>query len=408
MTAIGRRPVLALLAAGATVAVLPRSATAELTKYQLVLPKPTGPFRIGVTELHLVDKSRADLWVPSRRRELMISIWYPAVASTHGPRNPYAPAKVAGALADEVGSALGLASGTVDYAGTPTHARTGIPALGRHPVVVYSPGFGTSRLLGTNHVEDLVSRGYVVVTMDHTGEAPVEFPDGRVAPVVVPVEELEKAVAVRVADTKFVLGELGRLARGENPDAERRPLPRGLAHALELRKVGMLGYSLGGFTAAETMLTDRRIAAGVDLDGTLQYAFPDGELSEVAKRGLDRPFLLFGGADHSHLPQPGHPMNDPSWTSFWANQRGWKLNLRLPDGTHSSFADYQFSLPAVAKAFGVPADAVTGLVGTVDPARSIVAQRAYLAAYFDQFLKRRPQHLLLGESPRYPDVRFVR
>ncbi|WP_460655234.1 alpha/beta hydrolase family protein [Kribbella endophytica] len=408
MTAIGRRPVLALLAAGATVAVLPRSATADLAKYQLVLPEPTGRFRIGVTELHLVDDSRADVWVPSRRRELMVSIWYPAVPSTHGSRNPYAPAKVATALADEVGSALGLASGTVDYAGTPTHARTGIAALGRHPVIVYSPGFGTSRLLGTQHVEDLVSRGYVVVTMDHTGEAPVEFPDGRVSPVVAPVEELERAVAVRVADTKYVLGQLARLARGVNPDAERRSLPRGLGHALDLRKVGMLGYSLGGFTAAQTMLTDRRIAAGVDLDGTLQYAFPDGELSEVAKRGLDRPFLLFGGADHSHLSQPGQPMNDPSWTSFWAHQRGWKLNLRLPEGTHSSFADYQFSLPAIAKAFGVPADAVTGLLGTVDPARSVAAQRAYLAAYFDQFLKHRPQHLLLGESPKYPDVRFVR
>lgn len=47
-------------------------------------------------------------------------------------------------------------------------------------------------------------------------------------------------------------------------------------------------------------------------------------------------------------------------------------------------------------------------LGTVDPERSVAAQRAYLGAYFDQFLKGRPQRLLVKESPRYPDVEFVR
>lgn len=104
----------------------------------------------------------------------------------------------------------------LDYTPTATHARTGAPALGRHPVVIYSPGFKTSRLLGTNHVEELVSRGYVVVTVDHTGEAPVEFPGGRVAPVVTPDDTLEKATGVRVADTRFVLDALESLAAGRN------------------------------------------------------------------------------------------------------------------------------------------------------------------------------------------------
>jgi predicted dienelactone hydrolase len=105
---------------------------------------------------------------------------------------------------------------------------------------------------------------------------------------------------VRVADTKYVLRTLERLAAGQNPDAEQRTLPRGLGRALDLRKVGMFGYSLGGFAAGETMVTDRRIDAGANLDGTMQFGFPEGVLSEVAKRGLDRPFLLFGAMGHSH------------------------------------------------------------------------------------------------------------
>ena len=59
-------------------------------------------------------------------------------------------------------------------------------------------------------------------------------------------------------------------------------------------------------------------------------------------------------------------------------------------------------------AHGVPGETVIALLGTVDPERSVAAQRAYLGAYFDKFLKGRPQRLLVQESPRYPDVKFVR
>ncbi|ONI67291.1 hypothetical protein BWI15_29540 [Kribbella sp. ALI-6-A] len=416
---VRRRSLLALAAttllltpAGAAVAsgnimTGPPEPVATTTAYRPELPRPTGRHAIGTTELHLVDSSRTDPWSGSARpRELMAGVWYPAVP-TAGPRAPYVPAEIARTLARDLTDLFELTPEQLDYAGVRSHARTGVPAYGRHPVVLYSPGFGTSRLMGTNHVEDLVSRGYVVVTIDHTGEAPVRFPGGRVTPAVVSHDAIKKALGVRVADTRFVLDQLGRLAAGANPDAEHRPLPAGLRHALDLRRTGMFGYSLGGFAAAETMLVDRRIDAGANLDGTMGFG-PDGELSESAKRGLDRPFLLFGAQGHSHLPQPGAPWNDPSWTSFWQHQRGWKLDLSLPRGTHGSFADYQFSVPGLAQHAGVPDEVVDSLLGTVDPARSVRAQRAYLAAYFDQFLKGRPQALLRKESPRHPDVQFVR
>lgn len=418
MTTMKRRTVLALLAAGVTATAVPQVAgaspssavTAPPTSYRLKLPEPTGPYPIGTTEVHLVDKSRVDPWVSGRKRELMISIWYPALPGAHAPHAPYAPAGAAVPLADQTGAVIDLKPGQLDFAGTRTHARSGVPAFGRHPVVLYSPGMGTSRLMGTNHVEDLVSRGYVVVTMDHTGEAPVEFPGGRVVPTTMPTSQdvIKPATAVRVADTRFVLDSLTRLAAGANPDAGHRRLPKGLWRALDLRRTGMFGYSLGGFATAETMLVDRRIDAGANLDGTLQYGHPDLELSEVAKKGLDRPVLLFASQHHTHLPQPGSPYEDRSWVSFWKNQRGWKLDLRLPEGTHGAFADYQFMIPAAAEEFGVPAAKVEALLGTVDPERSVAAQRAYLGAYFDQFLKGRPQRLLLGESPQHPDVQFVR
>ncbi|MFG1819289.1 alpha/beta hydrolase family protein [Kribbella sp. NPDC049174] len=412
MTTMSRRTVLGLLASGVAVSAVPWTAQAEVgtgvgsgAGYRLELPRPTGPYPIATVELHLVDNRRQDPWGSGQTRELMVSVWYPAFPV--GPQAFYAPAQAAVPLADEVAVTLGLRPGQVDYARTATHARLGAPVLGRrHPIILYSPGLGTSRILGTNHVEELASRGYVVVTIDHTGEAPVQFPDGSVAPVVLPTDDNKTAIQARVADTRFVLDALADLAVGNNPDAEGRALPTGLADALDLRRTGMFGYSAGGFTAAETMLVDRRIDAGVNLDGTLQYSFPQGELSEVAKRGLDRPFLLFGADGHSHLP--GGSFEDPSWMSFWANQRGWNLDLSIPTGTHGAFADYQFSVPAIAAKYGVPNEDVTRFLGTVNPSGSIRGQRAYLTAFFARFLRGLRQPLLDRPSPKYPEVVFAR
>jgi hypothetical protein len=41
------------------------------------LPAPTGRKALGTTAPHLIDQSRPDPTMPSGRRELMISIWYP-------------------------------------------------------------------------------------------------------------------------------------------------------------------------------------------------------------------------------------------------------------------------------------------------------------------------------------------
>lgn len=44
------------------------------------LSEPSGRHAIGTVSLHLVDRSRADPWVAATSyRELMVSVWYPAV-----------------------------------------------------------------------------------------------------------------------------------------------------------------------------------------------------------------------------------------------------------------------------------------------------------------------------------------
>ncbi|MEV8376816.1 hypothetical protein AB0P21_29005 [Kribbella sp. NPDC056861] len=366
--------VLAVLAVPVAVTRLPVSAVAASagpaaaasTPYRVVLPAPIGPYGIGTTEVHLTDQRRADPWEPGKRRELMISVWYPT-RSTHREHAPYAQPGVAPALGTEMTSYLGLPGTRVDLAGSTTHARVAAKPCGRHPVLLYSPGSGASRVIGTNQVEELASRGYIVVTIDHTGEAPVEFPGGRVVGAHVPWDEpgaAKKATDTRVADVRFVLDSLPGL-------------PRRLSRKMDLNRIGVFGYSMGGSTAASAMLVDRRIDVGANLDGGLTDG--DGP-SEVSRRGLDRPFLLVGGGRHSRS-------TDPTWSSFWTQQRGWKQESLLPAGGHGSFGDYQFSLPGLARASGIPADVLTEGLGTVDPESSVSFTRLALSGFFGRFLK---------------------
>jgi predicted dienelactone hydrolase len=215
----------------------------HLRRLRLTLPPPSGPYQVGTVSLHLVDHSRRDPWLAGTRpRELMVSLWYPALDDGRYPRAAWMPPK-AGALflTQLIPSPLTGPSSTpparvpLDGVRLPvTRARQGAPAdlAGRrYPVVLYSPGYGDDRALGTGLVSDLASRGYVVVTTDYTYEAAeVAFPGGRVETGRQP--DLPGAVKVRIADTRFVLDELAAVNSGISPDAGHRPLPAGLAGTL--------------------------------------------------------------------------------------------------------------------------------------------------------------------------------
>ncbi|GAA0991439.1 alpha/beta hydrolase [Acrocarpospora macrocephala] len=401
----GRRTVLGLGIAAVLVAATPAASAAAMeAPVTLTLPAPTGPHPIGTVALHLIDRSRPDPLKPSRPyRELMVSLWYPAMGNN---RNlPLAPHMASRAAADwdkRSAPPLDIESGVVDWAATRTHARVGAPVdqrAGKLPIVVFEPGDGGPRTLGTVLVEELASRGYLVVSVDHTYEADqVEFPGGRVERAV-PLPDkltpevieklLRKHLAIRLADMRFVLDQLSVLNRGRNPDAERAPLPSRLPGALNLSRVGVLGQSLGGSVAAQ-LAHDRRVHAGVNLDG--------GFIGPVARTGVARPFLQLARESHTRN-------NDPTWKSFWAASTGWKRELRFAGAQHGSFTDLQVMLPQLAATLKkVPA---ADLIGTINPARSVAAQRAHVSAFFDLHLKGRPTHLFAGPVRRYPEVKPI-
>ncbi|MEU3476641.1 alpha/beta fold hydrolase [Streptomyces sp. NPDC033754] len=333
---------------------------------RLRLPAPTGPYAVGATVRHLVDPSRNDPWAPEIGvRELMVTVLRPTATGRGFPRMPQltpAAAEVFTGLAHLIRPHLPAAG--ADWAATLTHAHTGAPPLpGRRPVLLYSPGGGDSRAMGSSLAIDLASHGWTVVTVDHPGDASeVEFPDERPGrdPIRTTVLRpdmdagtFRTMIDTRVADLRFVLDALG------------------------LDRVGLYGHSAGGTAVAQALHEDPRVAAAVDLEGHLDWM--DGTLLPVAREGTDRPLLLAGtdGFRDDRL--------DRSWSALLAHG-GPVARRQLADSDHWVFTDYAALVPQLQAAGLTTAAGRAEMVGTLDPRVSVPAVRKLVRSFFARHL----------------------
>lgn len=153
------------------------------------------------------------------------------------------------------------------------------------------------------------------------------------------------------------------------------------------------------------MHDDRRIKAAVNMDGVMGYTQRDDDPSNpstVGLDGVDRPLLLMGMEGDNH-----HTV--ASWGAVWRHSTGaWLRDLTLSGSRHASYTDAEALIPQIARQLDLPRETVTKVIGTVAPERAAEAQRAYVSAFFDRWLRGRDSGLLNGPSDRYPEVRFVR
>ena len=159
-------------------------------------------------------------------------------------------------------------------------------------------------------VQELASHGYVVVTVDHTYDAFSEFPDGRLT--VPPRRRARSHRGTPPHDIRFVLDRVEDLAAGRNPDAGHRRLPAGLGAALDLRRIGMFGWSKGATATALVMNADQRVRAGLSLDGPME--------SQPPVTDLDRPFMLMT-AEFTRAAEPASTSSGRTCTDGGSTSR---------------------------------------------------------------------------------------
>ena len=240
------------------------------------------------------------------------------------------------------------------------------------PLIVLSPGFKRARAELTSLAEDLASHGNVVVLVDHTYEnVATTFPDGRVTGCVAcgnyDIPFWQKLQQGRATDVSFVLDEL----TGPNPKW------RG-SNLIDPARIGMTGHSVGGASTVNAMVTDSRIKAGMDIDGTTIEDL-------LVAPGLDRPFMFLGRAN---MYTPGTGDESDSWARDWAQLTGWKRWMVVAGMAHPSFTDIGLVGEQLGLDFGADTPAARG--------QAITA--TYVRAFFDLHLRGKASPLM--EQPR--------
>ncbi|KND93766.1 Platelet-activating factor acetylhydrolase [Tolypocladium ophioglossoides CBS 100239] len=337
-----------------------------------LVPGPTGPFSVAMKVQALNDTSRRDPLDPTGRspsRRVLFSAFLPVRGACPGEALPYMTPSVAAWYGAQA-AANGLPGDLFSGFQMEVCDLDKLPACGRekskqqkYPLVLFTPGFGDSRLMYGAMARSLASQGYAVVTVDHPFDAmSVEFPDGTIIPGANFTEDaatLSKVVQVRNDDMSFIINQL-------HNRTIRDPLLANFPGSLALDKIVVIGHSLGGAAAAALTRSDTRVLGGVDLDG--QLADP------VKSLGLSKPFLLAG--------RPGHAAEDATWDEFWPHLRGPRAQLAINGTEHGSFTDR----PALLSVFDFPPpvkQALQGLLGSIDSKRMDVVLNGVLGRFFE-------------------------
>jgi dienelactone hydrolase len=333
-------------------------------------PVPTGPSMIGTRIIDFVDSTRDDPFsAQSTKRELLVRFWYPASLEDICKLAEYASPRVWNYFAELTRLPLPKVS---------TNACLDAPvANSAHPVIVFTHGYTGTFTDYTFLAEDLASRGYIVVSIDHTYEATaVEFPDGRFVKSLVGShltntwqtddQTLSSALAVRLDDVKFVIDELERLNESTGTP---------FAGRLDLTRLALAGHSLGGLTAWFGVQRDARFKAAVVVDPYLPNI-------PVGSTGTPIMLLTMGG-EHRNEDE----------CQLWSDLRGPRLAVNLRGAEHVTPSDLVWLAKGAVK------------TGTMSPEKTIAAVRDYIAAFLDANLQGRPAAgLLNGPSSDYPDA----
>jgi dienelactone hydrolase len=252
------------------------------------LPQPNGCYAVGTRTDVLKDAHRS--------RDLLVTLWYPALEGTSTPA-PYMDKKTADALAED----WKLQPDFQRLVRTHTRVSPPIAEGGPFPVVLLEHGLGVVPAIYTVLAEGLASNGFIVIATNHPSEALISvFPDGHELKFTQfwpeKADRRTQGIAmgkfvqdVLVADVRFVLDELQEMNSHDHFWQGR----------LDLSRVGIVGHSMGGTIAAFAARGEARILAAVNLDGS---TFP-GMNADVRPVQVRKPFLFLATEEHASNPE---------------------------------------------------------------------------------------------------------
>jgi len=186
-----------------------------------------GAYDIGVRTMNLVNKGQVDILNskdgkdPLYDRKLTVEMWYPADLPS-GTTASVVYNEVMGTRGDSLRPLIPFT-----FKGRAMRDAKPLQKDGAFPLIIVSHGYVGSRYLMTYLTENLASKGYVVVSIDHTDST---FKDANA---------FQSTLLNRALDVRFVLNEMEALGAASSKD--------GLKGLVDANNTAIIGYSMGGF-----------------------------------------------------------------------------------------------------------------------------------------------------------------
>lgn len=297
-----------------------------------VFPLPDVPALSGP---HAVGTLTFEIPAEGKSAALLVQVWYPAMKDKAALRTPWLadPALAPRFPFHRIGSAIANAQ----IALRPSEVSP------RLPVIFYEHAWNGHKQENVAQVEDLASQGFVIVAMDHPGQAGrIRYGDGKVIMTHLPasfklaseseVDDFEK-LAEQCLDER--IQDLARVRT-----AMARGAPAQLAGMLILERVGVFGFSFGGTSALRLCAVDPTFCAGANEDGMfLGNDSPGG------------PFLFFDEQMPGWLLKSASPTESAEDAQTRRSEERIRKAMKMPDrfrvildGTlHPAFTDRIFT-----------------------------------------------------------------
>ena len=333
------------------------------------LPPILGEYGIGVAEFHLIDESRDEVLTDDINdyREFMLKVWYPTDYNVEGEWYTYMSKVMFTWLMGRAPIPLPGISDSA-YEDVMPHGKVNVPIAddtGFLPVVLFAHGLDGTIEIYSSFIEELVSRGYVVLAINHPYIAGVvEFSDSRTVyyqdfSSQTDPEYAKKAFRTIVDDAKYVLDYMDVL---NGPD--------GMFNGrLDVEHIGMFGHSFGGASTSVCCAEDDRIDCGLSLDGVSYEEFlPDG---------VTKPFFMMT-ADGG--------INSTGVEYIWDKEESDVYKMSILGSTHYGYTDVGLLLSHMLPL--IPQNLLN--FGTIDAKLMTEIVRLFVLEFFNVYLKGEP------------------
>ncbi len=184
-----------------------------------------GSYEVGVQTIEVINKNQVDVLSYAKDslarydRKLTLEVWFP----TSAPTSLITYEEVMGQNGNPDRPIIPFT-----FSGRATRKAAPLLKDGPYPLVIVSHGYTGSRLLMTYLTENLASKGYVVVSIDHMEST---FKDAAGFP---------STLLNRSLDDLFVLNEMARLSKDKSSF---------LSGLVNTDNTALVGYSMGGYGA---------------------------------------------------------------------------------------------------------------------------------------------------------------